>query len=107
MAMNGIDTQLAASRTMELSKDLSSLNRRDALMQDYASLQRKADEELESKTVAALERIDETRIGKEKNNSAHDYREDEKKKKGGTEASEEEEEDAAGIISSGRIDIRI
>lgn len=107
MAMNGIDTQLAANRTMELSKDLSTLNRRDELMQDYASLQRKANEEMESKTVSALERKDTVRITKEKNSSSQDHHEDEGEKKRGAETSEEGEAEIPGIMSSARIDITI
>jgi hypothetical protein len=107
MGMSGIDSQLAASRTMELSKDLSNISRKDELMQDYASLQRKTDEEMESKSVSAIERKEEARITREKHGSSQDQHQNEGKKKSGTAEEEDSEEDQKETAGRGRIDIRV
>ncbi len=109
MALNGIDAQITAQRAVDAAKNASSINKRNELMQDYMALQRKAEDEKQDTFVIKLERKDDPRITQEHKGAGQDASGERngqgRKAKNASESEAEAEE--TGIMSSGRIDIRI
>ena len=111
MALNGIDIQIAVQRGMDYSKDMSNVNKKNELMQDYLSQQAKAEAEIQNKSVNQIESKDDPRI-REKNKDQQESPSKRKKKGNGENNNETDEEDTmpeeeVKTSRGGRIDIRI
>jgi hypothetical protein len=91
MALTGIDTQISVSRTAEFSKDLTNIQRRSELMQDFMSLQRKAVEEAQKHEVLKIESKDEVQITRDGKGTGRDGYEGRKKEKTEEEGEKPEE----------------